>query len=112
MPAGTITATSRAVAGRSGTAENAVRTFSIDPALLRDGRNVLAVEIHQDSAVRRDSTHAGHLDDRRLSDLAAVGVMAGRLCAVLLLAIPFLGGCTTADSIGPASDQWGVPLRG
>lgn len=32
--------------------------------------------------------------------------MAGRLCAVLLLAIPFLGGCTTADSIGPASDQW------
>lgn len=56
MPAGTITATSRAVAGRSGTAENAVRTFSIDPALLRDGRNVLAVEIHQDYRGTSDSS--------------------------------------------------------
>ena len=48
LPGGTITNTTLATTGRSGTAENTYRQFVLPTAALVQGRNVLAVEVHQD----------------------------------------------------------------
>jgi hypothetical protein len=48
MPGGAITFSTLAATNRSGSAESAVRPFSIDPGLLVVGQNVLAIEVHQD----------------------------------------------------------------
>lgn len=43
------TAALRAASGRSGSAENALRSFALPPELLRVGTNLIAVSVHQDS---------------------------------------------------------------
>jgi hypothetical protein len=66
MPAGTITNTTRSVVSRSGADENLLRSFTLDPALLNLGTNVIAVEVHQ-------SSNSGAVDltfDARLGGLA------------------------------------------
>ena len=54
MPAGTVTATTRAATNRSGAAENVARDFTIAPSALAVGTNTLAVEVHQDSSSSSD----------------------------------------------------------
>lgn len=54
MPTGTVANTTRAVVGRSGGDENAIRPFSLPTALLRTGTNELAVEVHQDTPTSSD----------------------------------------------------------
>ncbi len=49
-----ITNTTPASTNRVGGPENAFRPFSLNPALLRSGDNVLAVEVHQSSAASED----------------------------------------------------------
>jgi hypothetical protein len=49
MPAGAITNTTKSLISRSGADENLLRTFTLDPALLNLGTNVIAVEVHQSS---------------------------------------------------------------
>jgi len=61
MPGGTITASTRAVAGRSGTAENEVRSFSLPPGSVRIGANTIAVEVHQDSPSSSDLSFAASI---------------------------------------------------
>jgi hypothetical protein len=48
LPTGSISAATLASTGRSGSAENASRTFTLDPTDLVIGSNTLAVEVHQD----------------------------------------------------------------
>ncbi len=48
MPSGTIAFSTTSEANRSGSAESTVRSFTIDPATLAIGENVLAIEVHQD----------------------------------------------------------------
>ena len=52
MPAGAIDYTTRASSG--GTSETALHSFTPDPALLVDGDNVIAVEVHQVSPTSSD----------------------------------------------------------
>jgi hypothetical protein len=54
MPAGTITPTTRASSNRSGSAENALRSFTLPPSVVQVGTNVIAVEVHQDSSSSSD----------------------------------------------------------
>jgi hypothetical protein len=54
MPTGTIGYTTRAASGRWNNAESAVRVFVVPTSALRVGDNVIAVEIHQDSANSSD----------------------------------------------------------
>lgn len=61
LPAGEITATTRASSTRSGGAENALRPFTVDPALLVPGINTLAVEVHQDLPGSSDVTFDAQL---------------------------------------------------
>ncbi len=58
MPSGTITATTRASSGRSGSAENAFRTFTLSPSAVSVGTNTIAVEVHQDSSSSSDMSFA------------------------------------------------------
>ncbi len=52
-----------------GSAERSFRPFNIDPSLLRDGTNVIAVEVHQASASSADLSFDLRLDSRfRLDD--------------------------------------------
>jgi hypothetical protein len=48
MPTGVVTSSTLAATNRSGAGENALRTFSLDPARIVAGVNVVAVEVHQD----------------------------------------------------------------
>lgn len=48
LPAGQLTNTTRAAANRSGSAENALRTFTVPAGQLHAGTNTIAVEVHQD----------------------------------------------------------------
>jgi PKD repeat protein len=61
MPAGTVTKATRASSGRSGGAENALRHFDLDPALLSVGTNVVAVEVHQVSPSSSDVSFDANL---------------------------------------------------
>jgi hypothetical protein len=54
MPAGTISSTTLATTAIGGADESAWIEASIDPSLLASGTNVLAVEIHQQSATSSD----------------------------------------------------------
>lgn len=54
MPAGTIAYNTLASSDVTGTAESAVKVYYLNPALLRTGTNVLAVEVHQVSASSDD----------------------------------------------------------
>ncbi|MFN8019667.1 MAG: hypothetical protein U0P45_16320 [Acidimicrobiales bacterium] len=54
MPSGTITSSTRAASGRSGTAENQVRTFALAPSAVVVGTNTIAVEVHQDAPSSSD----------------------------------------------------------
>lgn len=54
MPTGAITNVTYAASNRSGTAENTSRSFTIDPALLKVGTNVITVEVHQDYRASSD----------------------------------------------------------
>ena len=54
MPSGAVSATTLAPVAVSGATESAWFTASIDPALLVAGNNVIAVEIHQQSASSSD----------------------------------------------------------
>ena len=47
MPGGAITYTTRASTGIGGSSETAVQSFSVDPTMLVDGTNVIAVQVHQ-----------------------------------------------------------------
>lgn len=61
MPAGAVTATTRAASNRSGAAENAGRTFTVPTSALRVGSNTVAVEVHQDSTSSSDLSFAASL---------------------------------------------------
>jgi hypothetical protein len=54
LPAGPITPTTRASSNRSGSDENALSTFTVPPAVVQLGTNVIAVEVHQDSSSSSD----------------------------------------------------------
>ena len=54
MPTGTISYTTRASSALGGTAENAWLSGTLNPALLVAGKNVIAVEIHQDGPTSSD----------------------------------------------------------
>jgi hypothetical protein len=54
MPTGTVTATTLATNAVSGTAESAWYATGVDARLLRNGLNVLAVEVHQSSGGSSD----------------------------------------------------------
>jgi len=54
VPDGTLTQTTLASTNRSGGPENAARPFSINPAQLNVGDNVIAVEVHQFSQTSDD----------------------------------------------------------
>ena len=54
MPGGTVTGTTRASTFRDGQAERALRSFTLDPALLVRGTNTLAIEVHQASSSSSD----------------------------------------------------------
>lgn len=54
MPVGDITFSTYASSGRSGDAENAVRTFVVPASMLVDGENTVAVEVHQDAPASSD----------------------------------------------------------
>jgi hypothetical protein len=62
MPAGTITATTPAASARSGTAEQTWRTFALPVALLREGSNLIAVELHQAGAWDPDASFAATVE--------------------------------------------------
>jgi hypothetical protein len=47
LPAGDLTATTTALAYRTGGGERAVRSFLVPASALVDGQNVLAVALHQ-----------------------------------------------------------------
>ena len=49
MPAGVVTATTRALTGISGADESAWLTRAVSPELLRTGANIIAAEIHQNT---------------------------------------------------------------
>ncbi|MFO7178403.1 MAG: metallophosphoesterase [Pseudomonadota bacterium] len=91
MPAGPVTASTLASSAIGGSAESAVVSTGVDPALLVDGENVLAVEIHQNAADSSDISF----------DLALVPVRGGPFDpeGVPLLAAGDIGDCnTTADT--------------
>ena len=54
MPGGTVSYSTLAASNRSGSAEQVTRQFALDPALLVSGRNVIAVEVHQDARSSSD----------------------------------------------------------
>jgi hypothetical protein len=54
MPSGTITPTTPASSTVATTAESTYYAFTLPPELLREGANVLAVEVHQESASSSD----------------------------------------------------------
>ncbi len=54
MPAGTIGNTTLAASNRSGSAENVFRSFTLNPADLAVGTNVITVEVHQDASSSSD----------------------------------------------------------
>ena len=58
MPGGTITAATPASTAVAGADEAAFHRFTLNPAALRDGTNVLAVEIHQSSVGSSDVSMA------------------------------------------------------
>jgi hypothetical protein len=61
LPAGAITADTRASIGRSGAEETAIRTFALPPELIVVGTNTIAVEVHQDSSSSSDSSFSAAL---------------------------------------------------
>ena len=61
MPTGTVTGTTRAASNRSGSAENAARSFTIPTSAVRLGTNTIAVEVHQDSSTSSDLSFAAAL---------------------------------------------------
>lgn len=58
---GADTATLRAASGRSGNAENAVRSFTLPPGLVTVGTNSLAVSVHQDLPTSSDLSFSAAL---------------------------------------------------
>lgn len=56
MPSGEVTHSTFATSTRSGGTENQLRAFSINVGQLREGRNVVAVEVHQDSTTSSDAS--------------------------------------------------------
>ncbi len=54
MPTGTITYNTLAASGRSGTTETTTRSFTLPTGSLRQGTNVVAVEVHQDTRTSSD----------------------------------------------------------
>ena len=54
MPAGPDTASLLAASNRSGSAENAIRSFTIPPSAVQTGLNSIAVSVHQDWANSSD----------------------------------------------------------
>ncbi|MCU1372240.1 MAG: metallophosphoesterase, partial [Ilumatobacteraceae bacterium] len=61
LPAGALTAATRASSGRSGVDEATVRSFAIPPALVQVGANTIAVEVHQESPSSSDLSFAASL---------------------------------------------------
>lgn len=61
MPAGPVTATTRAATNRSGGPENAARTFVLPTSALVLGSNTIAVEVHQDTPSSSDLSFAASL---------------------------------------------------
>jgi hypothetical protein len=64
MPAGTVTAQTPAAGTAGGAEESAWYSTAIDPGLLRPGRNVLAVEVHQAAANSSDVSFDARLTVR------------------------------------------------
>jgi hypothetical protein len=58
MPGGTITAATAASTAVAGADEDAFHRFTLSPGALRDGTNVLAVEVHQSSVGSSDVSMA------------------------------------------------------
>jgi hypothetical protein len=58
LPTGTITATTRALQGKSGADERTWQTFSVPVSRLVNGSNLIAVEVHQVGAQDPDSSFA------------------------------------------------------
>lgn len=65
MPTGDVTHSTLALTSRTGGPENALRPFSINVDQLRVGRNVVAVEVHQDSTNSSDSSFDADLLGQR-----------------------------------------------
>lgn len=61
LPAGTLTASTRALSGRSGIDEATLRSFSIPPSSVQPGTNTIAVEVHQDNGLSSDLSFAASL---------------------------------------------------
>lgn len=61
MPGGADVASLRASSGRSGSAENAVRSFTVPPELVQVGINDIAVSVHQDSPGSSDISFSAAL---------------------------------------------------
>ncbi len=64
VPAGPLTGDTLATRFRRSADENVLRTFTIDPALLRVGTNVLAVELHQAKGGLTDASFDARLVGR------------------------------------------------
>lgn len=62
IPAGAVTFLTPAASAVSGSDERDYFSFEIDPALLVEGENVLAVEVHQESANSSDMSFDGKLN--------------------------------------------------
>jgi len=65
MPAGAITYLTEAVSSITGSGENAILTTNVSPALLFNGANVLAVEVHQEQPDSSDLSFDLELTDGR-----------------------------------------------
>ncbi|WP_426572092.1 hypothetical protein [Aquihabitans sp. McL0605] len=61
LPAGAVTYATRATLGRSGSDENATRTFAIPPSAIVAGTNTIAVEVHQDAPTSSDLSFSASL---------------------------------------------------
>ena len=73
LPGGAITHDTPALKAVNGRAENRWLRYKLDPGLLRDGENVVAVEIHQSGPKSND-----HSFDLRLSRQASPEVLVGK----------------------------------
>lgn len=77
LPSGPITSSTNAVAYRTGLAETQRTTFGLAPGVLREGTNVLAIEVHQASGSPDVSFDARLRATAGTSDTSAPSVPSG-----------------------------------
>ncbi|MBK8001698.1 MAG: immunoglobulin domain-containing protein [Verrucomicrobia bacterium] len=111
LPQGDISFTTGALTAIGGTNESQFITSQIDPALLRSGANVIAVEIHQNNGTSSDISFDFALDGQRAFRPTFVSTPAD--------AIAYPGNSVSfsasAEGTAPLAYQWsfnGEPLTG